>query len=89
MRPSFFPYSIANQATKDMYAIRKQVRLMRTVLTRQESIHAAKGRRNEDSSSLRNIIKVMEIKDVEIPEMTRSNISHLQYLALLPLSENE
>lgn len=42
IRPSLFPYSIANQPTKDKYAKKKHVRLMRTALTRQESIHAAK-----------------------------------------------
>jgi len=65
------------------------VRLMRTALTRQKSIHAANGRCNEDRSCLRNIIKVMVIKDVENPDMTPSIISHLQKLALLPLSENQ
>jgi len=42
MRPSLFPYSIANQATKDKYAKRKQARLMRTALTRQGNIHVVK-----------------------------------------------
>jgi len=42
MRPSLFPYSIANQATKDKYAKRKQARLRRTALTRQGNIHVVK-----------------------------------------------
>ena len=88
MSPSLFPYSTANQATKDKYAKRKQARLMRTALTRRGNIHVAKNRYIEDSSSCRNLIKVMEIKEVENPVTSPAMVSHFQYL-FLPVPENQ
>lgn len=88
MRPSLFPYSIANQATKDKYAKRKQARLMRTALTRQENIHVVKDWYSEGRSSWRNLIKVMEINEVKNPVTTPAKVSHLQCL-VLPLLENQ
>ncbi|KAJ1431148.1 hypothetical protein SESBI_07388 [Sesbania bispinosa] len=88
MRPSLFPYSLANQATKVKYAKRKQARLIRTALTRRGNVNVAKNRYTEDSSSCRNLRKVMEIKEVENPVTTPAIVSHLQYL-LLPLLENQ
>lgn len=88
MRPSLFPYSIANQATKDRYAKRKQVRLMRTALARQGNIHFVKEWYNEDSSSCRTLIKVMEINEVKNPVTTPAKASHLQRL-VLPLADNQ